>query len=179
MSLGHDLRTALTALLPRLRRFGISLTGSSAAADILVRNACERVLRRSSQARNATRTDALVYGIMRDLWADEQRDRGPLRPNDAAVATAIAGKDGGDRRITLAAVRQALATLPAEHRTVLVLVCVDGLSYQEAAEVMGVPVDTVRTRLSRGRQDLHAILYGRTSADTVTPFPLNPGRGRA
>ena len=58
MSLGHDLRTALTALLPRLRRFGISLTGSSAAADILVRNACERVLRRSSQARNATRTDA-------------------------------------------------------------------------------------------------------------------------
>ena len=70
-----ELRQALTALLPRLRRFGLALTASSADADELVQNACERVLRRSDQLRDAARMDAWMYGIMRNLWIDTLRHR--------------------------------------------------------------------------------------------------------
>ena len=65
-----DLRANLAALLPRLRRFGLALTGSGTDADDLVQNACERVLRRGEQLRDQSRLDAWIYGIMRNLWID-------------------------------------------------------------------------------------------------------------
>ena len=76
--------------------------------------------------------------------------------------------------MTLDVVRQVLGSLPAEQRSVLVLVCVDGFSYKEAAEALDVPVGTVMSRLSRGRQELSARL-GRPSAK-VTPFPDREAR---
>jgi RNA polymerase sigma-70 factor (ECF subfamily) len=171
----NDLRQALTAVLPRLRRFGLALTGSAADADDLVQNTCERVLRHSDQLRELTRLDAWLYGIMRNLWIDETRRRKVRRHDDIDAAADVIGEDGqatADGRITLAAVRGAMAHLPADQRTVLMLVCVDGLSYKEAAQVLGIPVGTIMSRLSRARQDLHARLSGAGSNDTVTPFPV-------
>ena len=80
------------------------------------------------------------------------------------AASEIVGEDGeraAEARITLDRVRAGLATLPADQRTVLVLVCVDGLTYKEAADVLGVPVGTVMSRLARGRKALHVILTKR------------------
>ena len=81
-------------------------------------------------------------------------------------------------RITLASVRRELATLPVEQRVVLVLVCVDGLSYKEAAEVLQIPVGTVMSRLSRGRQELHERLNSKQRNDTVTPLVPRPRASR-
>ena len=64
----NDIRAGLLTVLPRLRRFALSLTGSSADADDLVQDACERVLRYGEQLRGHTRVDAWMYGIMRNLW---------------------------------------------------------------------------------------------------------------
>lgn len=173
--MSNDLRQALTTVLPRLRRFALALTGSAADADDLVQNTCERVLRHSHQLREPTRLDAWLYGIMRNLWIDEMRQRKVRRHDDIDAASDVVGEDGqatADGRITLAAVRRAMGMMQAEQRTVLMLVCVDGLSYKEAAEVLRIPVGTIMSRLSRARQDLHARLSGPASNDTVTAFPL-------
>jgi RNA polymerase sigma-70 factor (ECF subfamily) len=182
----NDLRQALTAVLPRLYRFGMALTGSAADADDLVQNTCERVLARSDQLRELTRLDAWLYGIMRNLWIDEIRHRRVRRHDQMDAAANIIGEDGQakvDGRINLAAVRHAMGLLPAEQRTVLMLVCVDGLSYKQAADVLGIPVGTIMSRVSRARHDLHDRMMGRPSTQ-VTALPLReaaapPPRDRA
>jgi RNA polymerase sigma-70 factor (ECF subfamily) len=170
-----DLRQALTAVLPRLRRFGLALTGSASDADDLVQNTCERALKHADQLRELARVDAWLYGIMRNLWIDEIRHRRVRRHDDIDAASNVIGEDGqatADGRITLDAVRRAMSQLQTDQRTVLMLVCVDGLSYKEAADVLGIPVGTIMSRLSRARQDLHERLTGSAKTETVTRFPL-------
>jgi RNA polymerase sigma-70 factor, ECF subfamily len=170
-----DLRQALTAVLPRLRRFGLALTGSASDADDLVQNTCERALKHADQLRELIRLDAWLYGIMRNLWVDEMRHRKVRRHDDIDAASDVIGEDGqatADGRIRLAAVRRAMSQLPTDHRVVLMLVCVDGLTYKEAADVLGIPVGTIMSRLSRARQDLHERLAGSEKNNGVTRFPL-------
>jgi RNA polymerase sigma-70 factor (ECF subfamily) len=172
-SVADDLRRALTAMLPRLRRFGLALTGSGADADDLVQNTCEHVLRHSQQLREYARLDAWLYGIMRNLWIDETRQRRVRRHDEIGAASDVIGEDGEatmDGRIALAAVRGAMALLTDDQRTVLMLVCVDGLSYKDAAEVLGIPVGTIMSRLSRGRQELHLRLALPRPVAGIAPF---------
>ena len=179
--MGKDLRQALTALLPRLRRFGLALTGSRSDADDLVQNTCERVLLRSDQLREQTRLDAWLYGIMRNIWIDELRHRKIRRHDDLDAAAGVMGEDGqavADGRITLSVVRRVMNDLPAEQRAVLMLVCVDGLSYKETAEALSIPMGTVMSRLSRARLDLHERLTSPGDGGTVTQFLSRSERTR-
>jgi RNA polymerase sigma-70 factor, ECF subfamily len=164
----EDVRSSVAALVPRLRRFGRALTGSASDADELVQDACERALLRSGQLNSAARLDGWMYAIMRNLWVDEARQR-RLRPHDGIEAAMdVVGDDGrglAEARSTLAAVRHALAKLPSEQRTILVLVCVDGMSYREAGEVLGIPLGTVMSRLARARRALHERLAQPALAD--------------
>lgn len=174
---GSELRTALVSLMPRLRRFGLALTGSATDADDLVQDACERVLSRGGQLRDQTRVDAWIYGIMRHLWTDEVRSRVIRRHDDLASADDVAGESGEqvvEGRMTLDAVRRVLGAMPVEQRSVLMLVCVDGLSYKEAAEVLETPIGTVMSRLARGRQELFARLEHQSAS--VVPLPLRKVR---
>lgn len=159
--MARDLGPDLVALLPRLRRFGRALTGSAADADDLAQEACQRALRRGSLLREPHRLDAWLFSIMRNLWIDHGRSHAQRYRADLDAADGMIGTDGeaaAEQRLMLARVRAALALLPAEQRAVIVLVCVDGLSYREAAEVMNIPVGTVMSRLSRGRLALAADL---------------------
>jgi RNA polymerase sigma-70 factor (ECF subfamily) len=175
----EDLRSALAAVLPKLRRFGIAITGSAAEADELVQDACARALQHAGQLRDRGRLDAWLYGIMRNLWIDERRARARRRHDALEAAEEVAGEDGvavAEGRITLALVRHRLQQLPAEQRAVLMLVCVDGLSYREAAEVLGVAIGTVMSRLSRGRRALAERLAERPPG-SISQFPIVNGRG--
>lgn len=168
-----DIRSGLLALLPRLRRFALTLTGSVSDADELVQGACERVLKRGDQVRDHTRMDAWMYGVMRNLWVDELRSRRIRRHEQIDDVPEITGDDGRattEGKLGLEEVRRALARLPEEQRTILMLVCVDGLSYKESADVLGVPLGTIMSRLSRGRQALNDLLNGRSGVGKVTPF---------
>lgn len=179
--MGEEMRAALVGLLPRLRRFGIALTGSAVEADELVQDACERAIRRAGQFRGGSRLDAWLYCIMRNRWTDEIRWRRIRRHDGIEAADATIGEDGernAEARITLDAVRRALAILPAEQRTALVLVCVDGLSYKEAADVLGVATGTVMSRLARGRIELHKTLVGPDPGDAANVYPLPAARSR-
>ncbi len=169
----NDIRSGLLTLLPRLRRFAMSLTGSAVEADELVQDACERVLRRNDQIRDQTRLDAWMYGILRNLWADELRSRRVRRHESVDTMPDMAGDDGRittEGSLALADVRRALAALPVEQRAPIMLVCVDGLSYQEAANILNIPIGTVMSRLSRGRQGLKDFFDERPAVTNVTPL---------
>lgn len=154
--MSEQVRAELVALLPRLRRFGYALTGSPADGDDLVQGACERALARLDQFRPGTRLDSWMYRIMQNLWIDDRRSARAQRETgvDAADLETLAVGDARreiDGRLSLAAVRRAVAALSEEQRAVLALVCVEGLSYKDAAGVLDIPIGTVMSRLARAR----------------------------
>jgi RNA polymerase sigma-70 factor (ECF subfamily) len=113
-----------------------------------------------------------MYRIAQNLWLDRMRARKVRGEQvDVESAEALAGPDGREvveSRLTLNAVSAAMAQLPNEQRLLIALVCIDGLSYKEAAEITETPIGTVMSRLARARRELHARLEG--------PQPPNPSR---
>lgn len=157
-----EIRERMVAVLPRLRRFAYALTGSAEQGDDLVQDACLRALSRIDQWQPGTRLDSWMYRIAQNIWLDRVRAnkvRGEVV--DVEAAEGIVGSDGRDvaeSELTLQVVAAALARLPAEQRAVVALVCVEGASYKEAAEITGVPIGTVMSRLARARRALHAVV---------------------
>ncbi|MCV9967167.1 RNA polymerase sigma factor [Pararhizobium sp. BT-229] len=148
----------LIAFLPNLRRFAISLCRSREIADDLVQTACERALRSSDHFEPGTRFDAWMFRILRNLWIDEIRRRKTAGPSedisDRTDISVPSGEAASHARMELDGVAQAIDRLPDEQREVLVLVCVDELSYRQAAEVLSIPIGTVMSRLARARKNL-------------------------
>lgn len=156
----------MIALLPRLRRFARGLTGSEVEADDLVQAACERAIQRIGQWQPGTRLDSWMFRIMQNLWIDAIR-MGKLRGSHLSVvdpesqqAQGLDGEQTTMNRLTLEAVRRGVQRLPPDQRSVLLLVCVEGQSYKETADALGIPVGTVMSRLSRARLALNRMVGG-------------------
>jgi RNA polymerase sigma-70 factor, ECF subfamily len=135
----NHVRSALVPLYPRLRRFAVALTGSRAEGDDLVQHACERALARTYQWHPGTRLDSWLYRIIQNTWADERKSARNRTQAPIEAATNAIGDDGvrrAEARLTLDNVYRELCNLPEEQRAVLLLVCVDGLSYKEVAEIL-------------------------------------------
>jgi RNA polymerase sigma-70 factor (ECF subfamily) len=163
-------RRQLGALLPRLFRFALTLSGGSRAdADDLVQMTCERALSRLAQWHPDTRLDSWMFRIMQTVWFNELRSRRARReqpPGDDGPLRAAAGAPGpheisaedGERaaeaRLLLGRVEEEMLRLPDKERAILLLVCVEGLTYKEAAEILSVPIGTVMSRLARARLNL-------------------------
>ena len=158
---GRRFSDQLIAVLPRLRRFARGLAGSAIEADDLVQAACERALARRHQFQEGTRFDSWMFRIVQTIWIDQIRAR-KVRREDAELSDVRVGSDEPVRRLearlSLGDVRRAVARLPTDQRAALLLVTVDGLSYKEAAAVVGVPVGTIMSRLARARVALQAQL---------------------
>ena len=151
----------LIVVLPRLRRFARGLAGSAVDADDLVQAACERALARQHQFQEGTRFDSWMFRIVQTIWIDQVRSR-DVRKVSGDIAEERLGSDEPVRRVearlALDEVRRAVDRLPPDQRTALLLVTVDGLTYKEAAEVAGVPVGTIMSRLARARIALQLLL---------------------
>lgn len=149
-------------LLPRLRAFGRSLTGVQDQADDLVQQTVEKGLRNIGSYTPGTRLDSWLFRIMRNTWIDGHRARRPtVTLDDVDIISPLVSEDGRDvteTRLYLAQVRQAMDRLPEDQRSVLMLVCVEGLSYREVAQALDIPEGTVMSRLSRGRLALATLL---------------------
>lgn len=153
-----DLQRDLVGLLPRLRRFARGLTGTADQADDLVQEACEKALRNADKWQPGTALDSWMYRIIQNCWRDQLRSG--HRRFLAAGPVDIAGPTGDavaetDARLTLEAVGDGLQRLDENQRVVILLVCVEGRSYAEAAEILGWPIGTVMSRLARARLALH------------------------
>ncbi|HEY1798196.1 MAG TPA: RNA polymerase sigma factor [Stellaceae bacterium] len=144
----------LVAVLPRLRRFARGLARSANEADDLVQAACERALAREHQFQEGTRFDSWMFRIVQTIWIDQLRAR-EVRKEDGEIAEERMGSSESVRRaearLALAEVKRAVDRLPPDQRATLMLVTVEGLSYKEAAEVVGVPMGTIMSRLARAR----------------------------
>jgi RNA polymerase sigma-70 factor, ECF subfamily len=162
----------LIQLLPRLRGFALSLTGSAHEADDLVQAACERALRARQQWTPGTRLDSWVFRIMRNHWIDAIRKRKAEGNPRSLDELAEFGSDDGCRAVetalTLEAVQGAIAKLPEDQRQVLLSVCAQERSYQDTADALGIPIGTVMSRLARARGRLAACLGLKDGSDAAT-----------
>jgi len=158
----------LVEVIPRLRRFTRSLTRSAVDADDVAQAAIERALIHQASWKPGTRLDSWIYRIAQNLWRDELRAH--RRRSEPLEGMDVAGEDGREsftRLIEVGEVADSFLRLPEEQRLVISLVVLDGLTYQEAADVLEVPVGTVMSRLARAR--------GRLAAQ----MPTDAGRLRA
>lgn len=154
----------LLQLLPRLTRFARALTRNRADADDLVQDTVEKALKAAARFQPGTRLDSWLFRIARNAWIDEARSRrvraAVASDADPAEAPAAEGEDAMQARLALGAVGRAMEELPDEQREVAALILVDGASYREAAEILGVPQGTVTSRLARARAALMQAAYG-------------------
>ncbi|HEX4870776.1 MAG TPA: RNA polymerase sigma factor [Nevskiaceae bacterium] len=153
-----EFRQQLVSLLPRLRRFALALSADPVEADDLLQTACEKALQARAQWQPGSRLDSWLYRILQNQWIDQQRGRQRHGEVDDPELLEQLPDERWDRqleaRLTLERVLEVLAQLPEAMRSVLALVTVQGLSYQEAAEVLALPIGTVMSRLARGRLEL-------------------------
>jgi RNA polymerase sigma-70 factor (ECF subfamily) len=156
-----DVRRGIVDLLPRLRRFAYALAGDPEKGDDLVQEGCARAFARLDQWQPGTRLDSWMFKIIRNIWLDQKRAakvRGVALNLDAVPEPkGLDGRDTVEHRLTLKRVLDAMAKLPQQHRELIALICIEGVSYQEAAAILGVPMGTVTSRLVRARQALYAI----------------------
>ncbi len=169
-------RQALVDHIPGLRRYARALTGDAWAADDLVQDTLERACSRWRLWAVGTDLRAWLFTIMHNLFANQVR--GAVR--QAAVARLVDIDDAADELVaasgdadTAMDLQRCLLLLPADQRAVLLLVTLEDLPYAQVAEVLGIPLGTVMSRLSRARARLRVLMEG-AAAPAGTPV-ATPG----
>jgi len=147
---------------PRLRRFAYALSRDSSDADDLVQGTVERAMRAAGQWQKGTRFDSWLFRIARNHWIDTVRARSRQRTRFVAAeegeAVGFDPRPQTEAAIDLKRAMAALERLPDEQREVVALILIDGLGYRETAELLGLPIGTISSRLVRGRKALLALL---------------------
>lgn len=175
-----DIRQRMVELLPRLRRFARVLTGDADKGDDLVQETCARALSRLDQWQPGTRLDSWMFRIAQTQWFDRlraQKVRGETLDLDAVGE--VAGEDGRnitEHRFTLARVQEGIQRLPPEQKVLVALVIIDGRSYKEVADILGIPIGTVMSRLARARQNLFQYVEGDVPGKTSKKAESRRGR---
>ncbi|MEZ5773243.1 MAG: RNA polymerase sigma factor [Hyphomicrobiaceae bacterium] len=163
-----DISEQVISHLPRLRRFAYALTGDRDRGDDLVQDTIVRALSRIEQWQPGTRLDSWMFKIAQNLWYDQtraRRVRGEVANIDDVPDLASSdGREVVESRMTFEIVSRSLARLPEAQQVLVSLVCIDGLSYKEAASQLGVPIGTVMSRLARARQALYQAIEGESRA---------------
>ena len=155
-----EFREQIQAAIPALRRYARALTRDTETADDIVQDTLVRALR-SEHLFHGGDVRAWLYTILTNLNRNRLRTLSrrptltPIKDNDAATG----GPEAGSRDIT-----RALDELGEEPRAALLLVVLEGLTYREVAEVQGVPIGTVMSRLARARMQIKSYLDGERPA---------------
>ena len=149
----------LVLLIPHLRAFARTLTGDPTAADDLAQDAMMKAWDARASYQMGTNMKAWTFMILRNQFYSEKRRswRQSQLDQEAAERTLVA-VDDPEAPVALDELRQALKTLPEEQREALILVGAGGFAYEEAAEICGCAVGTVKSRVSRARRALQATL---------------------
>lgn len=159
---------AIREQIPRLRRYARALTSQREAADDLVQDTLERALTRSALLRPGGDPRPWLFTIMHNIFVNHVRSAVVRRtlPLEAELAEA-ASHDNALDGLALRDLDRALAHVPADQREVLLLVGLENLSYAETAKILDIPVGTVMSRLSRGRDRLRSALAGEPDAPSL------------
>ena len=154
-----DFRAQLLDLIPAMRAFARSLCRDRDEADDLAQDALYRALHSWRTFKPDTNLKAWVFTILRNRFYSSRRMAGRVTSLDPEFAErALVADDDPYARFELDLVRRGLACLPDEQREAIMLICAAGLTYDQAAEVAGVPIGTIKSRLSRGRATLVSLV---------------------
>lgn len=153
-------REHIIELMPRLRRFAVTLCGNLADADDLLQATIEKALKRQATYQTEMKLESWMFKIMQNHWIDQKRSE---KRRGAAVLIDeqhdLVGEDGvktQENRNAAQKMMGIIATLPEPQRLVIACVLVDGQSYEEAASILEVPVGTIMSRLFRARKTLQS-----------------------
>jgi len=160
----HDL---LLAALPSLRQQALALTRNRADADDLVQTSVSSALAAQSSFQPGTNFGAWMARILRNRFLSNMRRRREIVDIEDAPSSLLARSGGQEEGLAIQQLRHLIGKLPADHRLVLLMISVQGLSYEEASEQLGVPVGTLKCRVSRARTMLRRWLLG----DEEAPKP--------
>jgi len=154
--------------IPGLRRYARALAGNAAEADDLVQECLSRALaRRQQQAEEIRNLRAYLFTILHNAHVDRlaERRRWNYAVPEEALENLTARPAPQHGRLELLDLADALERLPEEQRQAVLLVGYEGLAYKDAAEVLDVPIGTVMSRLSRGREALRRMMNGAPMAN--------------
>ncbi|MDR6829419.1 RNA polymerase sigma-70 factor (ECF subfamily) [Bosea sp. BE271] len=170
----EDFKDGLIREIPNLRAFAASLSGSMQLADDLVQDTLLKAWGNSDKFEPGTSLRAWLFTILRNTYYSLYRKRGrEVQDSEGTYAERMATHGNQESHLDLADFRKALAKLPEEQREVLIMVGATGLSYEEAAEICGVAIGTIKSRVNRARTKLAELL----SIGSVDD--LGPGRTNA
>jgi RNA polymerase sigma-70 factor (ECF subfamily) len=155
-----DPRDRLAGAIPRLRAFAISLTRDVSQADDLVQDTILKAWSNMDRFDPATNLDAWLFTILRNtFYSALRKTRREVQDTDGAHAATLSIRPAHDARLAFQDFQRAFDALSPEHREVLILVGASGFSCEEAAEMMGVAVGTVKSPASRARRRLAELLH--------------------
>ena len=152
----------LLTWVPRLRRYARALVGNRDDADDLVQDTLERALTKSALWRGVADMRAWLFGMMHNLHVDGVR-RPKLHTvvlDDDTPEVPVAPTQG--ERLAVLDLQAALERLPVEQREIILLVALEDMSYAEVASTLGIPIGSVMSRLSRGRERLRCLMEGQS-----------------
>jgi RNA polymerase sigma-70 factor, ECF subfamily len=151
----------LVAAIPMLRGFARSLSGNRDRADDLVQETLAKAIANRDKYRPGTNLHAWLVTILRNQYYSEGRRRWrEVSDAEGIHAARLTQKPGHDSHLEMREFLGALQALPPDQREALILVGASGLSYEEAAAVIGTRIGTVKSRVSRARTRLEALLGG-------------------
>jgi RNA polymerase sigma-70 factor (ECF subfamily) len=156
----NELHNEVEQQIPRLRRYARALTRDLDRADDLVQDTLCRALGKLHLWQRGTDIRAWLFTILHNQYVNQVR-RGIREGQSVEVSElepSLHRRPGQDNRLELRDLDRGLARLPVEQRVMILLIGLEGLDYQTAAEIVGVPVGTVRSRLSRGREALRLMM---------------------
>lgn len=155
----EEFKRELAAVIPHLRAFGRSLSGSRDLADDLVQETLLKAWSARARFQAGTNLRAWTFIILRNHFLSQMR-RARFRGewDELAADRLLAAPAGQDKQIELADLQRGLMQLPASQREALILVGAGGFAYEEAAEICGVAVGTIKSRVARGRAALEQVL---------------------
>ena len=158
-ALDTSLHRQIEALIPRLRRYARALTRDAVAADDLVQESLTRALGKMHLWQEGTDLRAWLFTILHNQHVTftrrQARERGSIKLQSSCLSLALAPVQTA--RVQLRDLDRAIAKLPEEQRSVILLVGLEGMRYDEAAAVTNLPVGTVRSRVARGRESLRVM----------------------
>lgn len=155
-----DPREELVDHLPALRAFALSLTREGAAADDLVQDTIVKAWTNMDKFQPGTNLRAWLFTILRNtFYSSRRKTKREVNDTDGIHASQQATRPDHDGRLAMNDFRAAFAQLPDEQREALLLVGASGFSYEEAANMTGVAVGTVKSRANRGRRKLAELLH--------------------
>ena len=159
----NEFKDQLAQVIPHLRAFGRSLSGSRDLADDLVQETLLKAWAARKRFQAGTNMRAWTFIILRNLFLSQmRRARFKGEWDDITAAKILAAPASQDRHVELGDMQRALMHLPQPQREALILVGAGGFAYEEAADICGCAVGTIKSRVARGRVALEALLSGGT-----------------